>query len=646
MKLIDTQRANQLILVKHRLAGIGVCHRRLLALRLPIKMFERLARIRLLYVVLAVLLLVGLLPLSVAGILLSRRTAEELRAIEGRYQAQLVRDKARQIELYGQRYREVVIGLARAFEIAGGNRLPADSGYDARLQKSLQDDPNLIALAICPVRGEIHRAFQVDLIKREEVDQRISEVLAHMSGRGVVIGRPQVIRSGQEMGLTIAAPVMSGEEITAAVIAIVSFQEVFKAVQQTSSKGARELMDAGLPVVFVVDQNGRAVAHPDAAVAFSERPMTDLKVVQDWLETGAQVQSALEPFSLERDGRVTPMLGSYATVELNKNSLLGVIAIQDEAAALASVGDMRRQTLFISMLAAVLALVFGFYFADKLTRPVRELAAGAQRIAAGDFSQRVKVLGRTELGELGASFNQMTDQVERFVGDLQRSAEENHELFLGTVKALAAAIDGKDPYTRGHSERVSRFSVATAQALALPEGEIEKIRISALLHDIGKIGIDDRVLKKPSALTDEEFEIMKSHPQKGFKIMSQIPAMRDFLPGMYMHHEMINGEGYPQGLQGNQIPMQARVVSVADTFDAMTTERPYQRAMDLEAALTRLKSFVGTRYDARVVAAFIAACEAGKIRPGATRVNRKQSTARNMQPLSLPPTPDSVLAVS
>jgi HD-GYP domain-containing protein (c-di-GMP phosphodiesterase class II) len=609
-------------------------------------MLERLKRIRLLYVVLAVLLLVGLLPLTVAGILLSRRSAEELRAIEGRYQAQLVRDKARQIELYGQRYREVVIGLARAFEIAGGNRMPADAGYDARLQKSLQDDPNLIALAICPVKGEVHRAFQVDLIKREEVDQRISEVLAHMSGRGVVIGRPQVIRSGQEMGLTIAAPVMNGEEITAAVIAVVSFQEVFKAVQQSSSRGARELMDAGLPVVFVVDQNGRAVAHPDAAVAFSERSMTDLKVVQDWLETGAQVQSALEPFSLERDGRVTPMLGSYATVELDQNSLLGVIAIQDEAAALASVSDMRRQTLFISLLAAVLALVFGFYFAEKLTRPVRELAAGAQRIAAGDFSQRVKVLGRTELSELGASFNQMTDQVERFIGDLQRSAEENHELFLGTVKALAAAIDGKDPYTRGHSERVSRFSVATAQALGLAEVEIERIRVSALLHDVGKIGIDDRILKKPAALTDEEFEIMKTHPQKGFKIMSQIPAMRDFLPGMYMHHEMINGQGYPQGLKGDELPMQARIVSVADTFDAMTTERPYQRAMDLEAALTRLKSFIGTRYDARVVAAFIAACEAGKIRPGVTRVNRQQSNMRNQQPPPMQPTPDSVLAVS
>src|SRR5207249_2796114 len=120
------------------------------------------------------------------------------------------------------------------------------------------------------------------------------------------------------------------------------------------------------------------------------------------------------------------------------------------------------------------------------------------------------------------------------------------------------------------------------------------------------------------------------------------------IPSVYMHHEMINGQGYPRGLQGDEIPTQARIVSVADTFDAMTTERPYQRAMDLEAALTRLKSFVGTRYDAKVVAAFIAACEAGKIRPGVTRVNRKQSDRRSSPLPVLPgsPTPDSVLAVS
>jgi HD-GYP domain-containing protein (c-di-GMP phosphodiesterase class II) len=610
--------------------------------------FERLRRIRLLYVVLAVLLLVGLLPLVVAGTLVSRRSADELRAIEGRYQAQLVQGKARQIELYGQRYRDVVTGLARAFEIAGGIHSLTDAGSDQRLQRTLQDDPNLIALAICPVKGEIHRAFQPDLIRKEEVDQRITDVLARMSGRGVIVGRPQIIRSGQEMGLTIAAPVMDGDQIVAAVVAVVSFQEAFKTVQSSSTKSAREMLDAGLPVVFVVDQNGKAVAHPDAAVAFAERPMTDLKVVQDWLETGSQVQSALSPFSLDRDGKSISMLGSYATAELDSNALLGVIAIQDESAALASVRDMRNQVFFVSLLAATLALVCGFYFADKLTRPVRELAEGATRIAGGDFSRRVKVLGRTELGELGLSFNRMSDRIEQYVRDLQRSADENHELFLGTVKALAAAIDGKDPYTRGHSERVSRFSVATAEGLGLNEDEIEKIRVSALLHDIGKIAIDDRILKKPAALDDDEFEIMKTHPQRGHKIMSQIPAMREFLPGMYMHHEMINGQGYPQGLKGDEIPMQALIVSVADTFDAMTTERPYQGAMELEAAMTRLKSFVGTRYDARVVAAFIAACEAGKIRPGVTRLKRNQSdyAGKSIPAMPIAPTSDSVLAVS
>src|SRR5436309_6754980 len=467
-----------------------------------------------------------------------------------------------------------------------------------------------------------------------------------MSGHGVTISQTQIILTGQEMALTIAAPVLNGDEIVAAVVAVVSFQEVFKTVQQSSSKSERELLDAGLPVVFVVDQNGKAVAHPDAAVAFSERPMTDLKVVQDWLETGAQVQSALAPFTIERDGRVASMLGSYATAELDRNSLLGVIAIQDESAALASVRDMRNQTLFISLLAAALTLSIGFYFASTLTRPVSEFAAGAGRIAAGDFSQRVRVLGRTELGELGSSFNQMTDQIERFVSDLQRSAAENRELFLGTVKALAAAIDGKDPYTRGHSERVSRFSIATAQGLGLLEEEIEKIRISALLHDVGKIGIDDNILKKPSALTDEEFQIMKTHPQKGYKIMSQIPAMRDFLPGMYMHHEMVDGKGYPQGLKGEEIPLMGRIVAVADTFDAMTTDRPYQKAMKFEDALELIQRYVGTRYDAKVVAAFVAACEAGKIRPGVSRVLRKQSDFQNIQPVSISPTPDAVLAVS
>jgi HD-GYP domain-containing protein (c-di-GMP phosphodiesterase class II) len=603
-------------------------------------MFENARRVRLLYIVLGVLLLVGLLPLALAGTLLSSRSADELRSVEGRYQAQLVQDKARQIELYGQRYRDVVTGLARAFEIAGGLKSLNEQGYNQRLQRVLQDDPNLIALAIWPVDGELRRAFQPDIIKPEEVDERVGDVLARMSGRGVVVSRPQIIRSGQEMALTVAVPIMGGpnnNDVVAAVVAIVSFQEVFKAVHQITPKSEREMLDAGLPVVFVVDQNGRAVAHPDPSVAFSEKPMTDLKVVQDWQESGAHVQSALAPFLATRNGHTVEMLGSYATAELDKNARLGVIAIQDESAALASVADMRRQTFWISLVVSILTVLLGFFFARKLTQPVQQLAAGAHRIASGDFSQRIEVRSRTELGDLGQSFNVMTDQVERYIRDLQASVAENRQLFLGTVKSLAAAIDGKDPYTRGHSERVSRFSIAIAQRLGLPDDEVEKIRISAVLHDVGKIGIDDVILKKPAALTDEEFEIMKTHPQKGYKIMSQIPAMKEFLPGMYMHHEMINGKGYPQGLKGDEIPLMARIVSVADTFDAMTTDRPYQQALKFEDAVERIKSFVGTRYDERVVAAFVAACDEGQIRPGSVRLKKPTNGNAETVPARVPP---------
>src|SRR5262249_5459419 len=274
--------------------------------------------------------------------------------------------------------------------------------------------PNLIALALWPVDGTLHRAFQPDVIKLEEVDARVSEVVAHMNDRGLVVSRPQVIRSGQEMALTIAEPVLGGatnQKVVAAVVAIVSFQEVFDAVQQPTSKSERELLNAGLPVVFVVDQNGRAVAHPDASVAFSGKAMTDLKVVQDWQESGSQVQSALSPFTANRDGEKVEMLGSYATAELDKNTRLGVVAIQDEAAALASVSEMRWQTLWISLAAALLVLVTGSFFAKKLSSPVRELAAGAHRIASGDFSQRIDVKSKTEIGDLGHSFNLMTDQI-------------------------------------------------------------------------------------------------------------------------------------------------------------------------------------------------------------------------------------------
>jgi HD-GYP domain-containing protein (c-di-GMP phosphodiesterase class II) len=257
-----------------------------------------------------------------------------------------------------------------------------------------------------------------------------------------------------------------------------------------------------------------------------------------------------------------------------------------------------------------------------------KLVAAAEKIASGDLSTRVETNNITEIGTLGKTFNLMSDKLEEQIANLAKAAEENRELFVGTVKALAAAIDGKDKYTRGHSERVSRISVAIGQRLGLDEDAVETLRISALLHDIGKIAVNDAILNKPTALTEEEFEIMKMHPKAGYKIMAQIPAMKDYLPGIYMHHEMINGAGYPQNLKGDEIPLQAKIISVADTFDAVTID---QKGMLLGDALNLIKNFVGTRYDGKVVEALVQACNEGQIGIGTVRLRNPQSTENSSQ---------------
>src|SRR5262249_40250085 len=184
---------------------------------------------------------------------------------------------------------------------------------------------------------------------------------------------------------------------------------------------------------------------------------------------------------------------------------------------------------------------------------------------------------------------------------------------MSSIRVLAAAIGAKDPYTRGHSQRVKDYALVIAKAMGFSDVEMERTEIAALLHDVGKIGIEDRILRKPTNLTPEEFEIMKTHPDKGANIMAQVQQLADIIPGMRGHHENWDGSGYPQGLKGEEIPLLARVITVADTFDAMTTDRPYQKAFTLEFALNRIRTMANTKYDPKVVTAFSRACEEGKV---------------------------------
>src|SRR5215207_359167 len=583
-------------------------------------------KISLIYFVVCTLLLVGLVPLVLTGWSLSRRSATELRAVENRYQIQLVQEKARQIEMFGQHHSDLVRGVAKGLELANDPDVLSSPHTEEKLGATLRENPSLLALYLKPAAGEPVALFRPNALNRADTETLSEAALKPLTTQSLLIGQPQKLTQTGESILTFASPVQVNGENVASVVAVVSLRDIARAVVGTGSMNEVDLWHAGLPIIFVVNQSGRAVFHPDSSLVDSQKSLANLKIVDEWQQANAQIQSGLVPFTAEFQDNSYDMIGAYSTVRFGNDMSLGVITMQDERKALASVGEMKTQTWLISLAFAFVALLVGSIAARSLTAPLLKLSTAAGRVASGDFSTRVETRNMTEIGTLGESFNTMSDKIEEHIERLAKAAQENRELFVGTVKALAAAIDGKDKYTRGHSERVARISVAIGKQLGLSLEELETLRISALLHDVGKIAIDDSILKKPAALTDEEFAIMKTHPQRGYKIMSQIPAMKDFLPGMYMHHEMVNGQGYPQGLTDKDIPLQAKIVSVADTFDAMTIDRPYSKGMILQDALSRIASFVGTRYDGKVVQALVEACNAGQIGIGIVKLREE---ARN-----------------
>ncbi len=183
--------------------------------------------------------------------------------------------------------------------------------------------------------------------------------------------------------------------------------------------------------------------------------------------------------------------------------------------------------------------------------------------------------------------------------------DDQRKTFMGTIQAMTAAIDAKDRYTRGHSERVAYVSAELARASGLDEALCERIHVAGLVHDVGKIGVAESVLCKPGRLTDDEFAQIREHPEIGQRILAGIPALKDILPGVMHHHERIDGKGYPHGLAGDDIPLMARIIGVADTFDAMSSNRSYRPAMNRDEVLAEMRRSAGTQLDASLVDVFM-----------------------------------------
>ena len=399
--------------------------------------------------------------------------------------------------------------------------------------------------------------------------------------------------------MLVTRPIMAGDNFIGLISAVVDLDYLLNRLQEVSTGGL---------IAYVVDSNGRLVAGAERNYAIGQ-DMTSIELVKSFVDEGGRL-AATHEFNMKVDGKKTEMLGTYSPVP---SLQWAVIAQKQTSEAYQGIYEMQRSARLLAILAVLMSVMISVYAARRITTPLEVLTESSRAIAQGDFTRRVELHTRTELGELAQTFNSMTDEIEQHIEKLKRAAQQNRDLFLGSIQMLAGAVDEKDPYTRGHSDRVTRYSVLIATELGLPDDEIEKIRISAQLHDVGKIGIEDRILKKPGALTQEEFEIMKTHTTKGAIILRPVEQLRDMIPGIELHHESLDGRGYPYGLKGDAIPLMPRVIMVADCFDAMTTNRPYQAAADPEYVVRIINSLAGTKFDPRCVAAFTAVFERGQL---------------------------------
>lgn len=551
-----------------------------------------LERLRLRHVVLGVLVLAGLLPLALSSFLLVWQNRQVIEEQEREQLIQAAGTVSREVNSYLRELQQDALQLGTGIQtLAGG--LPDASNSDA-VQRFLQsfrsDPPDLLGLQIVQRDGQGYgvmpskeRFPQVDDALMDSFDRALDS--AETQFRFVEMPEPAVV---------VASPVDSPERGAEGRLVV----QLLSRLQLPRERG-----DA--VEVFLLD--GERLLWSANADEMSQEAVSSLA-----LEGGVGGLSV--NFVTEYDlPNGEAMLAQVSPVP---ESGWVVVVQKPVDAAFAAVNRMIFNSVALSLILLGLALGFALWAARRVSQPIQNLAQASHEIAGGNFGRRIPTRGLLfELANLGQDFNRMSGHVERYIGELQEAARANRDLFIGSLRAFAAAIDAKDPYTRGHSERVAAVSRIIARHLGMSEEFQERVWISGILHDVGKIGVEDAVLKKGGQLTDREFEQIKMHTVIGAEILSSIEQLKEMIPAVRWHHEAWNGRGYPDGLKGEEIPLIARVVAVADTFDAITTNRPYQKAYTLKFAVETIIKLTGSRFDAKITTAFLRAYETGELRP-------------------------------
>ncbi len=349
--------------------------------------------------------------------------------------------------------------------------------------------------------------------------------------------------------------------------------------------------------VAIVDKEGIVLAH--SVLGESGRPFPPREGEEGTLGTVGDTKAA----ELVLLGK--PLI-EFTTPILFSGVQVGTVYLGVKKDSLLNAQREVRRTV-VAVAAALLVLAVGgtLVLASWITTPVKRLFSGVQELAAGESFHAIPVRGRDELAELTRSFNRMAETILTQRDHLSRYARELEREYVGTVRVLAASIDARDPYTLGHSARVSWLSCQLGRRLGFGEEELEHLERACLFHDVGKIRTPDEILLKEEFLSPQEMLIMRRHPEDGAAILQMAPSLHRYVPVVRYHHEWYNGKGYPEGKRDSEIPLHAQIISVADAFDAMTSSRPYRRAKTFEEAAQEILRFRGSQFSPFVTDAFV-----------------------------------------
>lgn len=285
---------------------------------------------------------------------------------------------------------------------------------------------------------------------------------------------------------------------------------------------------------------------------------------------------------------------------------LGMVILSVNRSVLFKAQEETRDRIALSFaIILLLGISSSLLLSSLLTKPIQELSVGVTELKEGKRSRPLRIYSQDELGRLTQSFNEMTSLITVQRDRLSKYAQDLEEAYVSTVRVLAAAIDARDNYTLGHSTRVAQLSVELGRMAGLRKEDLEDLEVACLFHDVGKIRIPDSILLKKGQLDPHEHREMTMHSEYGAEILSKAPSLFKYIPAVRHHHEWYDGKGYPDGLSGDKIPLPAAIISLADVYDALISDRPYRDALSKEDARRKIADLAGKQFHPELAKAFI-----------------------------------------